>query len=681
MKRFRLPPGALPATRLFDGLLLACAVLPHLLHLPGWTSLVAAAALAWALAARRYAIPRVRLLTGLLAGLALAGAWFGFGGRVSGDGTLAFLAWALLLKHAEAAGERDRLFNAFAALLLAAWLPLYYDSLAGMVLAATASLLFFLTLQAGQTPAWPARTVLAATGRLWLLALPFAALLFGFFPRIPGPLWDIGLALGLPVRVEVETSRGGIGLDDSLGQRADKLGGRSNPTILVAEFQDFVPTTASLYWRGPVFWRFDGSVWKTEHEGFSRGLLLKEAYKTGERLAATLNRKEKPVRYKVRLMPHGKHWLYGLDLPAENPAESFVSRDYQVLSIRDVDRETAFEGRAWLDYGGGDPPTATQRDLGLQLPDGSDARLIALGRQIGADAPSPQAAAQGVLAEFAKGGFHVAPANPILPGPDALDRIYFETRAAQPMQMASAFAIAMRAAGIPTRLVAGYRGGRVMALTNYVVVKQANAHVWAESWLPGSGWTRYDPVDVVSPATGQAVAPASSPAPQAAPASRAASPVAPVQAAPADLEAAEALAGFKAALDKWVLHFDAARQTDILAALGLGRATWWSVLLVAAAAALALTGLYGGILAWRSHRRRDPVVAGWLRIESRLRDIGIRREAAECPSRFARRVARLRPDLAERLAPLAEEYLGLRYGRRGGGRDQSFLAKAGRFKV
>ena len=44
-----------------------------------------------------------------------------------------------------------------------------------------------------------------------------------------------------------------------------------------------------------------------------------------------------------------------------------------------------------------------------------------------------------------------------------------------------------RMAGIPARLVAGYQGGEVNAFNNTVIVRQFDAHAWAEVWLAGQG--------------------------------------------------------------------------------------------------------------------------------------------------------------------------------------------------
>jgi hypothetical protein len=50
-----------------------------------------------------------------------------------------------------------------------------------------------------------------------------------------------------------------------------------------------------------------------------------------------------------------------------------------------------------------------------------------------------------------------------------------------------------RSAGIPARLVGGYRGGYYHDLGGYYAVLQKNAHVWTEVWLEGRGWLRVDP--------------------------------------------------------------------------------------------------------------------------------------------------------------------------------------------
>ena len=58
---------------------------------------------------------------------------------------------------------------------------------------------------------------------------------------------------------------------------------------------------------------------------------------------------------------------------------------------------------------------------------------------------------------------------------------------------ASAFALLARSLGIPTRVVTGYLVSEYNELGQYYIVREKNAHAWAESWLPGKGWVTFDP--------------------------------------------------------------------------------------------------------------------------------------------------------------------------------------------
>jgi hypothetical protein len=61
---------------------------------------------------------------------------------------------------------------------------------------------------------------------------------------------------------------------------------------------------------------------------------------------------------------------------------------------------------------------------------------------------------------------------------------------------ASAMALLGRAVGIPTRLVAGYRGGETNSLDGHTVVRDRNAHAWVEAWVDGN-WRAVDPTPVI----------------------------------------------------------------------------------------------------------------------------------------------------------------------------------------
>ena len=84
-------------------------------------------------------------------------------------------------------------------------------------------------------------------------------------------------------------------------------------------------------------------------------------------------------------------------------------------------------------------------------------------------------------------------------GADAVDGFLFTSRKGFCEHFATGFAVLMRAAGVPTRLVGGYQGGRWNAMGDFLTVRHSDAHVWCEVWMTHRGWVRVDPTFVVAP--------------------------------------------------------------------------------------------------------------------------------------------------------------------------------------
>jgi transglutaminase-like putative cysteine protease len=57
---------------------------------------------------------------------------------------------------------------------------------------------------------------------------------------------------------------------------------------------------------------------------------------------------------------------------------------------------------------------------------------------------------------------------------------------------AASFALVARAAGVPARVVSGYRVSEESSIDDYAIVRQNNAHTWVEAWVDGA-WRTYDP--------------------------------------------------------------------------------------------------------------------------------------------------------------------------------------------
>ena len=648
---------------------LLLAIAPALLQLPLWVAPLALVPLALKAWAWRTARPVGPLWWGGL--LALCVVALAATHRQLGAERLVLAAFALVLalKGLETQRRRDALVLLVGACVLAALAAARYPNAVAlmlMLLLAPALIACLAALAGHPRP-------LRQAGLLLGLALPPALALFLLVPRIPGPLWDFGLALGLPIGVTLEQGSGGLGSESSFTPGAPRSGGGGDGTALVAEFEGYVPPVSRLYWRGPVLWRFDAREWHAA-EGFgNRSRMLAESFRSRERWEAEWRGHGQELAYQLRLAPHGKHWLYALDLPAGPAAESYLTRDYQLLSMTPIREEARYGAVARLDARIGRELAPGQEEAGLQLPAGHNPRLVELGRQLAADNATAPERAVAALDFFVKGGFRYNDriAAPALPDP--YDAFLFDAREGGADMLAASYVLLVRAAGVPARLVAGYRGGRLMALTDYVLVKDSNAHAWAEVWLPDDGWVRFDPTDAVAPqrfADKRGPRPAARPAPAQAPASaptgagaaaRAlAGATAPTNAGEAAPEPRERGTDWLAGLDKWVIRYDASRQSDLFGDGG-EPAGGWALLTAGLVASLALlAGAYAGLARWLAWRREDPVRRAWRRVCRELGRGGLPVTPSECPRALAERLAQ-RPDGAL-TAELVRCYARLRYG-------------------
>lgn len=104
---------------------------------------------------------------------------------------------------------------------------------------------------------------------------------------------------------------------------------------------------------------------------------------------------------------------------------------------------------------------------------------------------------QKISAAFLKNNF-VYSLNP--PTYSSTESFLLDGKSGYCSHFASAFATLTRLSGVPTRLVSGYLGSEYNNFDHSLIVKELDAHVWIEVFLPPRGWTKIDPTELVSPA-------------------------------------------------------------------------------------------------------------------------------------------------------------------------------------
>jgi transglutaminase-like putative cysteine protease len=620
---------------------LCLAVSLHAAQLPLWVPGLFASLCVWRvlLAVRGARLPSrpMRMAAVVVILLAVLGAYRTLNGIDAGTALLSLMAGLKLL---ETRGPRDHVVVVMICyfLLLAAFLreqglwllPLH----ALIVWIATTTLLRATQSARTMTPGESLRY----SGRMLAQALPLMLVLFVLFPRVAGPFW------GLPAG-----ERGLSGLDDEMNPGAISELSLSSEAAFRARFHGAVPPPARRYWRGPVLHDFDGARWRAAR---------------GPAIGGELSASGPAYDYSLMLEPTGRRWVFALDMPVSWPT-SWGQRlerifDYQLLSRRPIDRPVTLELRSQTAYTAGATLSYTLRRLDTRLPANRNPRTLALATRMRAAVASDQDYIRDVLDMFREQEFFYTLTPPKLDR-DGVDDFLFSTRSGFCEHYASAFAVLMRAAGIPARVVTGYQGGEYNRMGEYWIVRQSDAHAWTEVWLAGRGWSRVDPTAAVAPERIE----------------RGASEFIGEQ-APVTERLLRRYSWMADMRDLWdaidtvwrerVLKLDYRAQLELLEKLGLER-PGWRALVVALAIGLALALALLGLLLARELRQRnpDPAVREYHRFCRRLERSGIARAPHEGPVDFAHRIARLRPHLAEQADAITRLYIALRYGGRDAG--------------
>jgi transglutaminase-like putative cysteine protease len=77
--------------------------------------------------------------------------------------------------------------------------------------------------------------------------------------------------------------------------------------------------------------------------------------------------------------------------------------------------------------------------------------------------------------------------------PDPLANFLFERRKGHCEYFASAMTVMLRTIGIPARLATGFQSGVYNPMTDLWLIRSSDAHTWVEAWIPGRGWSTFDP--------------------------------------------------------------------------------------------------------------------------------------------------------------------------------------------
>jgi hypothetical protein len=357
------------------------------------------------------------------------------------------------------------------------------------------------------------------------------------------------------------------------------------------------------------------------------------------------------------LEPTNKHWLFALEIPTYIPEQSYLTHDLQLkakLPVRTRKQYTLVSYPNFLIKT--DNPTELQR--ALQLPEGHHNKTLQLAHTWRQDSNSPREIIGHALDWFKNDNFYYTLTPPPLQR-DSVDEFLFSTKRGFCEHYAAAFVILMRAAGIPARVVTGYQGGEFNPVGNYLIVRQRDAHAWAEVWLSEDGWQRVDPTAAVSPSR------IDEGIDNALPNS--------IIDIPLGLEnsiiARNLWQRFKNTWDAinyqwnhWILGYGPKRQIQFLSRFGLEKLDWQGMTM----GLMVMVSLIIICMAFWLFRQQplttDPARMAYEKFCNKLARQGIVREMSEGPVDFAQRASMRRADLAGEIDRITALYVEIRYG-------------------
>ena len=311
---------------------------------------------------------------------------------------------------------------------------------------------------------------------MFMYSLPWVVVLFIFFPRISFDHADYGFK-GENIQR--------MGHDGTMFLDSKALLVPSDRIVMEVGFDKEVPSSDKLYFRGSILYVDRKDHW--------------------EPLPSTVKRKSpiyypqkgESVDYKVTLYPTQKRWIYLLDMPALAVKGADLDKDL----ISTVEKPI----KAPMHY-------AATSSLSPKLHDNLDQDTLYASTHFDAKRnPKTYREAQRIKKRFKKPDERASALIKFFQQqslvyslkPKALDinntadSFLFDTRLGYCVHFASSFVVMARMAGIPSRIVTGYKADKANSLNNYLSVKERDAHAWAELYI-NQHWVRVETTSTAS---------------------------------------------------------------------------------------------------------------------------------------------------------------------------------------
>lgn len=313
------------------------------------------------------------------------------------------------------------------------------------------------------------RQVLVRTAVLFGMMFPLSLLLFFGAPRVAAPLFGMRGQYGSTV----------TGFSDQVQLGDATAIQRNNRLAFRVATESLSPRTP--YWRGSVLDLFEGRMWIASRRGRERPPFIPEAG-------------AQRIIQEISLEPGNRGYLFALDQPLSVSGIDATSVGDGIYQYRsgNVGRRLQYNAVSILSTRMKPINPVFDKKRYLSLPQDFIPRLQSVVTDL-TRGMNDREKAEAVMRYLSPPDFTYALEG--LPSAvNALEYFIFTGRTGNCEYFASAMGVMLRMAGVPARLVSGYRGGIYNEAGGYYIVQEEQAHIWVEAWDEAEkAWVRYDP--------------------------------------------------------------------------------------------------------------------------------------------------------------------------------------------
>ncbi len=305
---------------------------------------------------------------------------------------------------------------------------------------------------------------------MFMYSLPWVVVLFIFFPRISFDHADYGFK-GENIQR--------MGHDGTMFLDSKALLVPSDRIVMEVGFDKTVPTSDKLYFRGSILYVDKKDHWEA----------LPNYIKREEKSYVPI--KGEKVDYKVTLYPTQKRWIYLLDMPARAVNDSQMDRDLISTVEKPIKSPMHYAARSVLTPTFHENLDQNTLDASTYFDPKSNPKTYQEAQKIKKRFQDAEKRASALVTFFQNQSLTYSLKPKPLDTNNSADSFLFDQRLGYCVHFASSFVTMARMAGIPSRIVTGYKADIANSLNNYLAVKERDAHAWAELYIDGH-WVRFE---------------------------------------------------------------------------------------------------------------------------------------------------------------------------------------------